>query len=468
MSTAQLIQTQCASPGQSVSVWKEDAEDGVSLGFVYRKVWQSQQAGTAKAWLSWAHHEHLVLTLLAHREAPHVVQVAGLQLHPQRVEVVTHDAGPEFRRDWLSRLSAPALLTCQQDALKLTRACLRALHSVHASGVVHGDFKADNLCIQARPTNGDHHLHLDLRSLRLIDFAYAVYLEQPLKYVLPTDPDRLEYLPDFYRLAIRQAQSEGDPAPIQRAACAQVDLFSLLYLLNEVVPNALASDWTAWQAWLQACIGECTQLTSTAHALQEPTQRLLDLAEKLLKQLQEPSAQWDDATTSLPGWDRKEAVTPLLHAQATPMLTPLIVQALNEVPAAPLTAQAPGRVATLTEPRQGWRDLRAWSLLVVMLALAGVFAFVDRQFVQTGAVLTDVGFVLGLLAMVMAPLLLLTSAWCVFAPKRSTQLVVCGLALGLCGIAVYFLAVLYPKGVSGLSLGWFFSSLNRLPLAWLA
>jgi hypothetical protein len=65
---------------------------------------------------------------LAHGDTPHVVQVAGLQVHGDRVEVVTVDAGLDFQRDWLEPLSASkqCLFERQEEALKLARTCLKA------------------------------------------------------------------------------------------------------------------------------------------------------------------------------------------------------------------------------------------------------------------------------------------------------------------------------------------------------
>lgn len=467
MSSAQLIQTQSAASGQSVSVWKEPVEGGLGSSWVFRKVWQSPPAGGGKAWLSWAHHEHFVLTLLAHGDARHVVHVAGLQVHPECVEVVTHDAGPDFRRDWLKPLTAPVLLTRQADALKLARSCLRALHAVHALGMVHGDVKADNVCVHARPTLQGEPLSLDLGSLRLIDFAYAVYRERPLKFVLPTDPDRLDYLPDFYRAAIRQAQAQGDPAPIQRAACAQVDVFSLRCLLREVVPEASVADGAAWQRWLQACAEVCAEPVA-AQALYVPTARLLDLAESLLQELQEPPVQWDAAVTTLTTQRLETAATPLLQVQATPVLTPLLAQASEPVASAPASmVQAPEQLVAqgaVAQPSGGndWRvDLLA------LLLLAGVFAWIDRRFVQTGTVLSDLGFALGLLALALAPWLLVASAWHVWAASPRARHWARAPGLGLCAIAAHYLVVLFPQGMSAITLGLLLLLLALLSRAWL-
>ena len=451
MSTSsQLIQTQSSAPGQSVSVWKEALEGGTASGFVYRKVWQSHQDGAAKAWLSWAHHEHFVLTLLAHGEARNVVQVAGLQVHPYRVEVVTNDAGPDFRRDWLDRITTPNLLARQQDLLKLARGCLRALQSVHALGVMHGDFKADNLCIHARPASTGGPMRLDLASLRLIDFAYAVYRERPLKFVLPTDPERLAYLPDFYRAAIRQAQAHGEPGPIQHAACAQVDLFGLSVLLRELVPDSRTSDWAAWRTWLQSCERTCTEPVGSDQSLALPTTKLLVLTETLLTQLREPPAYWDEAETTLSTWSRLDKKTPVLHSQVTPLLTPLVVIKQTEVPFR--STAAPTHMPSTARPN-GWIERRPWHKVLSQLMLAGVFVFIDWKFEQTQIVLTDEGFVLGLLAIAMAPLSLGASMWHAMAPTRRTLLWTLGPTLCLCVIAAYYLVVLFPQGVSAFPLG---------------
>ena len=85
--------------------------------------------------------------------------------------------------------------------------------------------------------------------------------------------------------------------------------------------------------------------------------------------------------------------------------------------------------------------------------LAGVFVFIDWKFEQTQIVLTDEGFVLGLLAIAMAPLSLGASMWHAMAPTRRTLLWTLGPTLCLCVIAAYYLVVLFPQGVSAFPLG---------------
>ena len=325
MSSAQLIQTQSPAPGHSVSVWKEPTAD--SLNFCYRKIWQSHPGPTSKAWLSWAHHEHLLLTLLAHRDAKYVVQVAGLQVHTESVEVVTVDAGLDLQRHWLDLAASQGtqLLMHQADALKLTRACLKALQAIHALGVMHGDFKSDNLCIKACAAEPQSPIWMDLDSLRLIDFAYAVYREQPLKFVLPIDPDRLDYMPEQYRSAIRSAQAKDDPSCISRAACAQVDLYGLWHMLTKVVPASSGdAQWTAWNHWLSDCKQAVMKTLPASRPFDEQTTNLLELTEKLLIALDQPKDGWGQIRTGLRTMNAEAGTTPLISSLQTPMLTPLV------------------------------------------------------------------------------------------------------------------------------------------------
>lgn len=457
MSPAQLIQTQSPAPGQSVSVWKQSAE--IESGpACYRKIWQSRPGPSAKAWLSWAHHEHLLLTLLAHGDAPHVVQVAGLQVHVDRVEVVTVDAGLDFQRDWLEPLSAaqPCLFERQEEALKLARTCLKALQSIHAMGVVHGDFKSDNMCIPVAAEPVGASLSLALGQLRLIDFAYAVYKDQPLKFVLPTDPDRLSYLPDFYRQAIRQAQEHDDPAAIQSAACAQVDLFSLWQMMRSVVPiTALTAGWAHWQNWMNACERSGAETPRAEDSLDAPTMRLLTMTESALQQLGVPASQWDRAQTTIQTLGAPAAATPLLSVSPTPLITPLLpaqaadlpdlVSATVEVaPATTLASDLAPIEAVVPAKGGSWRH-HQWWLMAATLWL--VFAWVDGHFVQTGLTLTDLGFGLGLMAFALAAPLLIGALW--HAVTRSSRALVWVRLPGvlLCGIAAYFLMVLWGAGV---------------------
>jgi hypothetical protein len=478
----QLIQTQSPEPGQSVSVWKEFSE--TARGYLFRKTWQSQPGPVAKAWLSWAHHEHLLLTLLAHREAKYVVQVAGLQVHADHVEVVTVDAGLDFQRDWLDRvaLQGEPIFLHPTDALKFARACLCGLLSIHKIDMMHGDIKSDNLCINARAIdNGTGYgtgnnketatrLVLDLDSLRWIDFAYAICREQPLKFVLPTDPDRLAYLPEQFRMAIRTAQATGEPVHIQHAASAQVDLFSLWYMLTSAVAVPTADpEWTVWLDWLRACKKLATEPFTGSAAFEAPTQQLLSELEQKLAQLNVPAAQWGEAITALRPETGMVPVTPLLLVSQTPLRTPL-VQPMQPVPAVEKAADAqPQALAaadisdiSVGQPQantnklayiiagigqSGVGLLRGW---LGIAALAVLFAWIDQRFVQLDLKLTDLGFAMGLVAMVLAIPALMGTVWHSITRAPRAQVWARYSGLSLCGIAGYFLMVLFSAGALGL------------------
>ena len=457
MSSAQLIKTQSPAPGHSVSVWKEPTAD--DLNFCYRKIWQSHPGPTSKAWLSWAHHEHLLLTLLAHRDAKHVVQVSGLQVHTESVEVVTFDAGLDLQRHWLDLAASQGiqLLTHQADALKLARACLKALQAIHALGVMHGDFKSDNLCIKACAAEPQYPILMDLESLRLIDFAYAVYREQPLKFVLPIDPDRLDYMPDQYRSAIRSAQANDDPSCISHAACAQVDLYGLWHMLTKVVPASSGdAQWTVWINWLSACKQAVMKSLPTSRPFDELTTHLLESTEKLLIALNQPKAEWGQIRTGLRTMNAEAGITPLISSLQTPMLTPLVslqipAETLNSVikelveseVALPVSVQseAPAIRSTL---RNLWQFHRWW-LIVSVLALT--FVWVDARYVQAGLQLTDWDFGLGVVAMLLAAPAVLGALVHAFSRTGTSRTWVRYSGLVLCAIAVHFLALLFPSGV---------------------
>lgn len=412
----------------------------------------------AKAWLSWPHHEHLVLTLLAHGDAQHVVQVSALQIHPERVEVVTVDAGPDFQRDWLDcvAMQGQPLLNKQEDALKFARACLEALQSIHSLGVMHGDFKSDNLCIHPLAAEENLPLRLDLKSLRLIDFAYAVYRDQPLKFVLPTDPDRLTYIPDFFRQAVRNAQGTSNPTLIQNASCAQVDLYSLWFMMKHLIAaDSNDQSWSMWLIWLQACEQVCKESRSNSAEFDAPTKRLLIQTEKLLHQLGVPELGWTYASTSLWRFEKSAKATPLNYGIPIPLLTPLaqpqldssVPQIKSEIPPSShelsdsLVEEGPHKFLGFTNLLRHQR----WWLSLVMLYI--LFFLIDRRFTQTGLKLTDLGFALGLMAILLSVPMTLGCAWHVLRNSQTALKWIRPPGVILCGIAAYFLMTLVPIGL---------------------
>ena len=143
--TSRLIHQKEVSANQKVSVWREERQQGGSFQVFYRKLWQCDAPVQAQAWLSWAEHEHMLLTFLAARGAQHAVVVTDLHKDQHNIELVTRDAGPELQRDWL--MQHTPWLQSERALLTLAYHCLVGLQEIHRMGIVHGDFKADNLCI---------------------------------------------------------------------------------------------------------------------------------------------------------------------------------------------------------------------------------------------------------------------------------------------------------------------------------
>jgi hypothetical protein len=461
---SQLIQIQNPSPGQSVSVWKELGERAGQPVHFYRKVWLSKSLPTYQDWLYWAHHEHLILTLLANRGAPYVVQVSGLQVEPHRVELVTVDAGPDFQRNWISGLGAlrEPLLPTEIDALKVARACLKALSSIHRLGLIHGDFKSDNICIAQRMEFSGERLSLDLQSFRMIDFAYSVYQEQAMRFVLPTDPDQLLYMPDFYRDAIRRSQSSGDPTYIQSAACAQVDLYCMYCLLKELTAfNIGVSGWKSWQRFMKECERICAAPSFVNHqGFDEPTSQLLRLTESFLETCAEPRERWTQADTNLKELHESQCTpcqTPALTVPPTPLIQPLhVTQPSSEVSMDGTPEIAYKQVLSVPDPGTdannalglAWNTWIRTRWLFTASAIASIFLFIDRSFVAKNLKISDWGFVFGLSAFVFAVPFIGGVVWRIFRKSRAIDLVVRLSGLALCGVAIYFLFDLFPVAVT--------------------
>jgi serine/threonine protein kinase len=322
------------------------------------------------------------LTLLAGRGAKHVVQVSGLQISPSKVELMTLDAGSDFERDWLgpARLAQKETLwASEEDALKWARACLMALESVHRLGLVHGDLKSDNICITASQSMASSGKRIDLSSIRLIDFAYSLYRDAPLQFVLPTDPIKLDYLPEFFKSALAKAQSQNSVSPLNAVACANIDLYSLSCLLEKTVAGDKASQWKDWSNFLEICRREGQSRSENSFFKRQTnfealTQKLLKMVESILKSRQVPQDEWMWADT-------------VIVASVAP--TPLISTSVHEVVLTPLVM---GNQKEATKP--AW----AYGFVYAFVLLGATLWVIDSAYTKYGLKLSDVGYYLALLA----------------------------------------------------------------------
>ncbi len=385
---AQLIQSQNPSPDCSVSVWKELAPENTNQHprWQYRKVWASSNPRLNTAWLSWAHHEHLVLTLLAGRGAQHVVQVSGLQVSSTKVELMTLDAGADFERDWLgpARLAQKETLwASEDDALKWARSCLLALESVHRLGLVHGDLKSDNICVSSSQSTGNSGQRIDLGSIRLIDFAYSLYRDAPLQFVLPTDPIKLDYLPEFFKSALAKAQSQNNVSPLNAVACANIDLYSLSCLLEKTVSSDMTRQWKDWGQFLEICKREGQSRSENSFFkgqtnFEAPTQKLLKTLETLLKKRNVPQDEWVWADT-----------TTVASVKPTPLIS-------TSVPEVVLTPLVQGQL--MQAPKPASPSGLAYGLAYAYLMLIATLWAIDSAYTKYGLTLSDAGYYLALLA----------------------------------------------------------------------
>jgi serine/threonine protein kinase len=316
-----------------------------------------------------------------------MVQVSGLQISPSKVELMTLDAGSDFERDWLgpARLAQKETLwASEQDALKWARACLVALESVHRLGLVHGDLKSDNICITASQSAGSSGKRIDLSSIRLIDFAYSIFRDAPLQFVLPTDPIKLDYLPEFFKSALVKAQSQNNVSPLNAVACANIDLYSLSCLLEKTVFHDIVSQWNDWSHFLEMCRREGQSRSENSFFkartnFEAPTQKLLKTVETILKKRNVPQDEWVWADTAI-------------VASVSP--TPLIRTSVHEVVLTPLVLGP-----RMESPKPALPYGLAYASVYAYLMLIATLWAIDSAYTKYGLLLSDVGYYVALLAM---------------------------------------------------------------------
>lgn len=491
--TQHLIHHKQYFGGNQVSVWrKAGIFQGRKANF-YRKVWQASASSQGQAWLSWASHEHLLLTLLAARGATSVVIATDLHVDPERIELLTLDAGPELNKDWLSHpvlsglVDAPHPFSTEVELIRLARACLRGLAEIHRLGVVHADFKADNLCLNRAPGVQAGSFRINYQSLRLIDFAFSLSRDNPVRFVLPTDPAKLDYLPGFFREALSAAQTRQSPEALHHASVPAIDLYSLGIMLNRIaekVPTERTRTFDAIFEFIETCLtsartGPSRWLRGWNRSFDQPTLKLLKQSELLLHKLGIAEDLWDCSASMTSRSQQHEGLleqgstesTPLITPLVTPLLTPLLMPTANmssssrvTLPSSSLVAQDINQAQSLIPDskviaadslmvqliQRGMRLLRSQRLrtIVCTLALAAGFRAVDSLFTRNGFILGDADFWFGLTAMFMSvPFCLLAIT---FTLKSSLAIYRAWLLLSLLlgAILAIFAYSLYGSGIS--------------------
>lgn len=454
--TSRLIHQKEVSANQKVTVWREERPQAGKPMVLYRKSWQCDAPAHAQAWLSWARHEHLLLSLLAGRGAQHAVAVSDLHVDQHNIELVTCDAGPELQRDWLLQ-RAPTLQT-ERGLLTLTYHCLVALQEIHRIGIVHGDFKADNLCIPSQLGMRTP----DLSQLQLIDFAFSLSRDYPLRFVLPIDPDRIDYLPTFYKSAIRQAQASKQPELIQKACCAEIDLFSLGVMMEKIM-SAMAPQGSSVWPNLSRVVMRCQEVgAQKPNALQrwwrkdfaQPTNDMLREVQQILDSLPAltQAEQIEPTPLQTPvGISDTPLATPLSTPITTPLATPLATPLVLPTTAAPALVKRPTPSPTVEMPRshQGWQ----WLLISALLGY--LFFRIDLLYKREGLLINDTGYYLGLSVMALSLLLAWGSLQSWRQPNHTLNQRLMMVSGWMALTVLYFFMTLREQGVSWLEILFF-------------
>ena len=431
MAPSVLIRKQALDDAHSVTVWRQTGQYNGQSVLTYRKVWVGPLKTAAQGWLSWGLHENFLLTLLAGRGVTRAVTTMDIHKDAHRIELLTLDAGPELQRDWID---AYPNAWSDQDWVKLGYHTLQALAQIHREGVVHGDLKADNICVPAMSHTGAVSPGIDWQGLKLIDFAFSLSRDYPLRFVLPTDTQKINYLPEFYKRAIVRSQQLQQPHWVQKACCGEIDLFSLGVMLQQLVlPSASAYPGT--MALAQACLragGKKPWWRWPEKGFADETVRLERAA---LNWLHEQGLQGDAIRCSmLPRPESRQAVTPLRSpvlpkAMPTPLLVALYassptprlvlrpsnmgeteVTALSSAHSKPAPAASPESMGPLDPSFEGGRrtampGITVWARLrwlgIYLMVFFG-FAAIDQAYRFTQLPLSDVGYALALLGMACA------------------------------------------------------------------
>ena len=480
MTSPTLVRRQPLDASHSVTVWKQGGQYNGQPAMTYLKVWEGRADGSSTGWLSWGLHEHLLLTLLAGRGVRSAVTTLGLNKDTHRIELSTLDAGPELQHDWLE---AGGVLLSDTELVKLGYHTLQALAQIHQEGVVHGDLKADNICVSETQDQQTVARCVDWRSLKLIDFAFSLSRDNPLRFVLPIDTRKIDYHPPFYRRAVEQSQQLKSPQAAQAACSAAIDLYSLGVMLQKQVVRSG-----------QPCPGASTLARAClkAGSRQKPWRwpwsdarfeaQTLQLAQEALQWLRQQglSNEQIDRSTPLSAGAPVSATplrspaqaTPLAQAQATPLAavspTPLLSPSTPiaapapavwfPVPAGQLPAEPPAVEPVSTERLPAaplpleplpdpMRPAATHYWFGVILVLAFCLILIDQGYKSTGLRLSNLGYITALLAMLATWPMVRCAYLQAFRPSRIAHRVCIASALFLTGVECLHAASLMQAGL---------------------
>lgn len=179
-------------------------------------------------------HEAELLLRFKLQRLTRVAQIVDLEWNDDNSfdRVETLDAGPSLDH-WLRLTSGsgavgPAAhpLASPTALLLVLRSTLLALQEVHLAGHVHCDVDDRNICLPFAPHPEVAGAHAPVwHGLKLIDFAFSISPDHPLRVPLPIQPDPQLHSPAFMQ-ALEEDFRIGTSRHVQRLD-GRIDLFAL-------------------------------------------------------------------------------------------------------------------------------------------------------------------------------------------------------------------------------------------------
>jgi len=406
MISSTLIQQKITEDGDSVSVWKEIKIDKNANSFTqYRKKWISNNLNIKKSWLSWAHHEHLILSNILRKRIPYVVTVSDLHVENNQVDLVTIDAGLELQKDLIDvhlKKNYLSIIGDEIELLKLSRACLVALDNIHSSGIIHCDFKADNICISMVNNQSLNFSQINYDSIKLIDFAFSIYKDEVMEFVLPTDSSRLNYLPHFYKKILLESQEKNNPNLIHKAACPQIDMYSLGVMFQNILETNKSNHMPHMTLLIKKLMEGASEnkfnfLKYFNLSNSDAAKKNIHYVESLLTKLQVPNASWNISKKILNFEINKESFpreiatplfqTPILSANNKNILTPIYTPQIT------LLDKKPNKDFTNLEVAIA--NIR-YKYIFNIIFIAFIFILLDRFYSYKQVLIDDLDFYLSM------------------------------------------------------------------------
>ncbi len=330
----------------------------------------------------WTDYENRFLQLLAAKKLHYVVDLRSTAKNDNPTQSMDHvetfDAGLDVQKWCMLRPryqnGTVGLHPFEHVAqfLRLIRACLLALHEIHLNGIIHGDIKADNICLFYSPypyqPSTNELVQINFQGLKLIDFAWSVSKLIPLEHPLPIngENDAAPYHSKFFRDALCADQESRKPEKVMELDY-RVDFYSLGYMAESIVKSHLIplNDENGIRA-TQAAQKLGARLKEIADGMKTEEMPHLGLIESIdawLKNLPPPEeyAFTVSDTTSQPilgsnkGRGLETPGTPLARSQHSrgAKLTPLAASIANE-PVIPTTSSVYSENTHLYSSKMAW------------------------------------------------------------------------------------------------------------------